>query len=88
MYSDAGRNGFNFSKWRNKTFDDLIQKSVQIINMDKRTQLYLKAQQIFKQEQPITPIAYATDYAVINKRVTGFKINPLGLTIFSGVGLR
>src|SRR5260364_68804 len=88
LYSDAGRNGFNFSKWRNKTFDDLIQKSVQIINMDKRTQLYLKAQQIFKQEQPITPIAYATDYAVINKRVTGFKINPLGLTIFSGVGLR
>src|SRR5260363_342481 len=28
LYSDAGRNGFNFSKWRNKTFDDLIQKSV------------------------------------------------------------
>src|SRR5260363_173964 len=34
------------------------------------------------------PIAYVTDYQVINKHVTGFKINPLGPTIFSGVGLK
>ncbi len=75
-----------FSHWRNKAFDDLRQKAQQTMDTVKRTQLYLKAQKVFKREQPLTPIAYATDYQVINKRVTGFKINPLGPTIFSGVG--
>src|SRR5260363_156034 len=88
LSSDAARNGFNFSRWRNQTFDALLQTAVQNLNIDERTQLYLKAQKIFKQEQPFTPIAYVTDYQVINKHVTGFKINPLGPTIFSGVGLK
>ncbi len=76
-----------FSHWHNKTFDDLLQKAKRTIDIAQRTQLYLKAQKVFKREQPFTPIAYATDYQVINKRVTGFKINPLGPTVFSGVGL-
>ncbi len=76
-----------FSHWRNKVFDDLQQKAQHTLDTAKRVQLYLEAQKIFKREQPFTPIAYATDYQVINKRVTGFKINPLGPTIFSGVGV-
>jgi dipeptide transport system substrate-binding protein len=77
-----------YFKWRNQTFDDLIQKAVQTVNIDERTQLYLKAQKIFKQEQPFTPIAYPVISQPIHKRVTGFKINPLGPTIFSGVSLK
>ncbi len=76
-----------FSRWHNKAFNDLRQKAQQTMDTAKRTQLYLEAQKVFKREQPFTPIAYATDYQVINKRVTGFKINPLGPTIFSGVGI-
>ncbi len=76
------------SRWHNKAFDDLRQKARQTIDTAKRTQLYLEAQKIFKREQPYTPLVYATNYQVINKHVTGFKINPLGPTIFSGVGLR
>ncbi len=77
-----------YSHWRNKEFDNLRQTAQQTVDTAKRTQLYLEAQKIFKREQPFTPIAYATSYQVINKRVTGFKINPLGPAIFSGVGLR
>ncbi len=87
LNSNAVRTGDNFSRWRNKSFDGLIQRAAQMSDVAERTQLYLKAQKIFKREQPFTPIAYATDYQVINKRVTGFKINPLGPTIFSDVGL-
>src|SRR5260363_432297 len=47
-----------------------------------------KRKKIFKQEQPFTPIAYLTDYQVINKHLTGFKINPLGPTICSRFGLK
>src|SRR5260363_143149 len=78
----------NFSKWCHKEFEDVIRRAAQITDVAERTQLYTQAQKIFKREQPFTPIAYATDYQVINKRVTGFKMNPLGPTIFSGVGLR
>src|SRR5260363_478574 len=57
-------------------------------NPNARLWLKLKAQKIFKRGQPLTPIVYATDYPVINKRVTGFKINPFGATIFSIDGVR
>ncbi len=79
---------FNFSRWCNSSFDDLIQRANRTLDITERSRLYMQAQQIFKREQPFTPIAYATDYQVINKRVTGFKINPLGPTIFHGVGLK
>lgn len=78
---------FNASRWCNPSFDDLSQRAAQALDIAERIRLYTQAQKIFKQEQPFTPIAYVTDYQVINKHVTGFKINPLGPTIFSGVGL-
>lgn len=79
--------GNNFSKWRNKSFDDLIQRAAQTMNMTKRAQLYKQAQKIFKREQPLTSIAYQTRYQAINRLVTHFKINPLNTTLFYGVGL-
>ncbi|WP_320408619.1 ABC transporter substrate-binding protein [Candidatus Glomeribacter gigasporarum] len=76
-----------FSHWRNKVFDDLCRKARRTIDTAKRTQLYLEAQKVFKREQPFTPIAYPNKYQIINRRVTGFKINFFDPTIFSGVGL-
>ncbi len=84
--TEIGRS-FNFSRWCNPSFDDLMQRAVQTLDITERTQLYTQAQKLFKREQPFTPIAYATGYQVVNKHVTGFKINPFGPTIFSGVGL-
>ncbi len=78
----------NFSKWCYKPFDDLIQRASQMTDSTERTRLYLQAQKIFKQEQPFTSIAYATDYQPVNKNVLDFKINPLGTTVFYGVGLK
>ncbi len=80
--------GFNFSRWCNPSFDNLIQRATQTLDVAERTRLYTQAQKIFKSEQLFTPIAYATDVQVVNKHVAGFKINPLGPTVFSGVGLR
>lgn len=83
---DSVRGG-NFSKWCYSPFENLIQQAARITNTSQRTRLYLQAQKIFKREQPFTPIAYATDYQIINKRVRNFKINPFGYTVFYGVGL-
>ncbi|WP_042687323.1 ABC transporter substrate-binding protein [Candidatus Glomeribacter gigasporarum] len=87
-FGTTTRNDYSFSRWSSVLFDDLIDRATQTLDIAERTRLYTQAQKIFKQEQPVTPIAYATDDAVVNKRVTGFKINPLGPTVFSGVGLK
>ncbi|CCD29293.1 Periplasmic dipeptide transport protein precursor (Dipeptide-binding protein) (DBP) [Candidatus Glomeribacter gigasporarum BEG34] len=80
--------GFNLSRWCHSSFDDLIQRAAQTLDIAERSQLYTQAQKLLKREQPVTPLAYAINYQVVNKHVTGFKINPLGPTIFSGVGLK
>ncbi|WP_042688313.1 ABC transporter substrate-binding protein, partial [Candidatus Glomeribacter gigasporarum] len=78
---------FNLSKWCYEPFEILIRQAVQTTDIAQRTALYLKAQQIFKREQPFTPIAYPAVYQPIRRNVTGFRINPLGTTRFSSVGL-
>lgn len=88
LRSEGTRGGYNFSKWRNQTFDSLMQRAVQVTDVAERTQLYTQAQRIFKHEQPFTPIAYPIIYQPLNKNVTNFKINPFGPTRFAGVGLK
>src|SRR5260363_203475 len=71
-------------------FENLLRFEVKrgtLTDIAQRTALYLKAQQIFKREQPFTPIAYPAVYQPIRRNVTGFRINPLGTTRFSSVGL-
>ena len=52
-----------------------------------RVNLYQQAQQILKQQVPITPIANSTVFQSLRKEVTDFKISPFGLTPFYGVGI-
>src|SRR5260363_243551 len=87
-YGCRGVGTANYSLWCYKPFDDLVQQAVHITDLHQRTQRYLKAQKIFKQEQPFTPIAYPIVYQPIRKNVTGFRIHPFGPTQFNGVSLR
>ncbi len=80
--------GGNFSQWCYKPFDDLLEQAVRTLAQEKRTAFYLKAQKIFKDQQPYTAIAYPTNYYVLNKNVTGFKTYMFGTTVFYGVGLK
>jgi dipeptide transport system substrate-binding protein len=86
--SCPGVRSLNLSKWCFKPFENLINQAIRTTNVAKRTQLYLKAQEIFKREQPFTPIAYPAFYQIIHKNVTNFKIDPFQITSFAGVGLK
>lgn len=86
---DAARvGGNNVSKWCDKAFDDLIVKAEQISDKAERTKLYEQAQVIFKEEAPWVTIAHSIVYEPVRKEVTGYKIIPLGLHVFEGVGLK
>ncbi|MDR3517069.1 MAG: ABC transporter substrate-binding protein [Azospirillaceae bacterium] len=86
---DAARvGGNNVSKWCDKAFDDLVVKAEQISDQAERAKLYEQAQVIFKEEAPWVTIAHSIVYEPIRKEVTNYKIIPLGLHIFEGVGLK
>ena len=79
--------GNNFSKWCNPEFDKLIKTAKATTDVAERTKLYKQAQHLLKEQVPMTPIAHSTVYQPMRSTVQDFKISPLGLTSFYGVGI-
>ncbi|MDN0081523.1 ABC transporter substrate-binding protein [Crenobacter sp. SG2305] len=88
LFGCDAMNGNNFSKWCYKPFEDLIQKGKTTSNVAERTKLYMKAQEIVKQQVPLTTIAHSTVNQPMSKSVQGFKVSPFGLNSFYGVSLK
>ena len=79
--------GNNFSKWCNPQFDKLVKAAKATTDVAERTKLYEQAQQLIKQQVPMTPIAHSTVYQPMRKNVEGFKISPFALNSFYGVSV-
>ncbi len=80
--------GANRAQWCNKEFEDLIQKAKTISDPAVRTELYKKAQLVFKREAPWATIAHSVVFKSMRKEVTGYKIDPFGGHIFYGVDIK
>ena len=80
--------GSNVARWCYKPFNDLIQQAKQTPDMKKRTDLYKKAQVIFKQEAPWVTLAHARVYRAMSKNVVGYQIHPFGTEQFEAVDLK
>ena len=83
----AMSSGNNASFWCNEKFDELINKAAAISDIYSRTQLYLKAQEVFTQETPWVPIAHSRQFILANQRVKNFHLAPTDGMYFSGVTL-
>ena len=83
----ASKDGSNRARWCYKPFDDLITQAKQTSDVKKRTELYEKAQLVFKEEAPWVTIAHSVVYEPIRKNVTGYKVDPFGLHVFYGVDI-
>jgi dipeptide transport system substrate-binding protein len=59
----------------------------QTSDVAKRTDLYKKAQVIFKDEAPWYTVAHSVVYKPVRKDVIDFKIHPFGGHIFYGVDI-
>lgn len=51
----SGQN-YNFGKWSNKQYDHLLDLSSKEMNMEKRMQYLLKAEQVLDNDQPLSPL--------------------------------
>jgi dipeptide transport system substrate-binding protein len=79
--------GNNRAQWCNQEFEDLIQKAKTLPNNDQREPLYKKAQEVFKREAPWATIAHSVVFMPMSKKVTGYKMDPLGSHRFDGVDI-
>lgn len=79
--------GNNTARWCNKEFNDLVVQARSVTDQKKRTDLYKKAQRIFKEQAPWVTIAHAKVFRVMDKKVKNFKIDPFGYDYFDQVEL-
>ncbi|HEY4080870.1 MAG TPA: ABC transporter substrate-binding protein [Burkholderiaceae bacterium] len=78
----ANKSGVKFC---NKEFDHLIDEARATADPDKRKELYIQAQEIFKRERPWITMAHSTVYIALRKDVHGFAMTPNGSVNFEGV---
>jgi dipeptide transport system substrate-binding protein len=80
--------GSNVAKFCYKPFDDLVVKAKSVSNQAERTELYSKAQLIFKEQLPWLTIAHAVQLKPVRKEVVDFKLSPFGRHNFYGVDIK
>ena len=80
--------GSNYARYCSKEFDALVLKARSSLDHKERTQLYMKAQEVFKKDLPWTTIAHSTVNQPMRKEVNGFKISPFGDFNFEGVSVK
>ena len=83
----AREGGQNVAKWCNEEFTKLIDEAKASSDVAARTELYKKAQAIFHADAPWVPIAHSLVSMPMSKKVSGYKVHPLGTHIFEGVDI-
>lgn len=83
----AREGGQNVAKWCNEDFTKLIDEAKATSDVAKRTELYKQAQAIFHDQAPWVPVAHSLVSMPMSKKVSGYKVHPLGTHIFEGVDI-
>lgn len=77
--------GTNRAMWCYKPYNELVEKAKRVSDVRQRTELYMDAQKIFKEQIPWIPVASAKTYRVLRKEVTGYIMDTLGHDYLDGV---
>jgi dipeptide transport system substrate-binding protein len=81
----AAEGGGNKSQWCNKAFDDLLAAARATPDLKKRSEIYVKAQQLLFAETGLITLANKLDVRGVNKRVRGYVATPFGGSDFRAV---
>ncbi len=84
---DGKPNGQNIPKWCDAKFQDAVAKAATTASYDERVKLYKDAQQIVADQVPWLNIAHSTVFEPVSKKVTGYKVSPLGAHEFHNVDI-
>ncbi|WP_375450280.1 ABC transporter substrate-binding protein [uncultured Devosia sp.] len=75
----------NYSSWCDEDFEKLTQDAKKVSDQAERTKLYEQAQVVFKEQAPALTLAHSKVFMPMNKRVSGFTMDPLGIHRFDNV---
>lgn len=79
----------NYTGWKNKKYDQLIERAVGLSDKEVRRKVYSEAQKLLVEEEvPVWPIYSMVSQILIQPRVKGFKENALQRYIFKTVSLQ
>jgi dipeptide transport system substrate-binding protein len=84
----ARTDGSNIAKFCYQPFEELVTKAKSVSDQAARTELYRKAQAVFKEQAPWFTIAHAVQLKPVRKDVVDFKLSPFGRHTFYGVDLK
>jgi dipeptide transport system substrate-binding protein len=78
----------NYSSWCNDEFESAIQGAKTTTDPEERTALYVKAQEIFKAEEPAITLAHSKVFMPMKKTVLNYQMSPLGTHSFKDVDIQ
>ncbi|HAI05558.1 MAG TPA: ABC transporter substrate-binding protein, partial [Pantoea sp.] len=84
----AAKDGSNYSRWCDKSFEDQIQPARATADQAKRIEYYKQAQVVMHDQAPALMIAHSTVYEPVSKKVSGYKVDPLGGHYFAQVDIQ
>lgn len=77
--------GINFARFCDETLDNLIKDGKLTSDINARTELYKKAQQIIHDNALWIPLAHPTAATVLSNKVKGYQTSPFGRQSFANV---
>ncbi|MBC7474662.1 MAG: ABC transporter substrate-binding protein, partial [Candidatus Sericytochromatia bacterium] len=78
-------NASNYSFYKNAEMDKLLDGAKKEMDKKKRTDMYMKVQEIFHRDVPWVPLFHSTQIAIFRKNVMGYKLHPVGSKLFKNV---
>lgn len=81
-------NGFNESFYKNPDVDRLLVQAQQVTDLQRRTELYTRAQELIMRDAPWVPMDHETQIVAMKPAITNFIIHPTGVFRFETVRIR
>ncbi|MCB0362673.1 MAG: peptide ABC transporter substrate-binding protein, partial [Bdellovibrionales bacterium] len=79
----------NFTRWKNKEYDGLIEKGVGLDSVDERKAVYSQAQRLLTEKDvAVVPLYTQVAHALVSSRVVNFPFGPLNRFVFKEVALK
>lgn len=79
----------NRTRWKNKKYDELIERAATESNREKRRQIYAEAQKMLVEEDvPLVPLYSGVSHHMVSERIENYPINILARYRYSEVRIK
>jgi oligopeptide transport system substrate-binding protein len=79
----------NYTGWKSKVYDDLIEQGATQMDKEKRRAIYQQAQKLLTEtDVPVIPLFSDVRPILLNERIQNFPVNALNRWILKGVSIK